>query len=187
MKAVRFISGFPKRKRGVSEILGYILLMSIVIAISIGVYAFLRTYVPQQSLSCPSGVSVSLASYTYNCTTNRLNFSLENSGTFNIAGYYIHATNSSTQQTAVIDLSSYLMISTYANVFGNSVLFSGGYNVLVPGKTESSDVNAFIIPSSVGNISILEIIPMRIVSYNGQNNVPAICTNSRIDVPLRCS
>ena len=48
-----------KNKKGVSEIIGYILLVAIVVTISIFVYQWLKTYVPQDAISCPDGVSLS--------------------------------------------------------------------------------------------------------------------------------
>ncbi len=82
---------FNKNKRGVSEIIGYILLIAIVVVVSIFVFQWLKSYVPQSALTCPEGTTVSIPEYKYDCTANMLNFTLENDGTFSIAGYFIHA------------------------------------------------------------------------------------------------
>ena len=82
---------FIKNKKGVSEIIGYILLIAIVVAISVFVYQFLKSYVPKESLTCPDGVTLLIPDYKYNCLENLLNFTVQNEGTFSIGGYFIHA------------------------------------------------------------------------------------------------
>lgn len=182
-------------KRGVSEIIGYILLIAIVVVISIFVYGFLKTFVPQESLTCPDGTSVSVSNFVYNCTLNTLNFSLDNSGTFSIAGYFIHASNDSTQQIAAIDLTPYYFgPSGYYAQGSNSILFttygSLDPNNFDPGKEKDITTNAYnlslSIPIASRTISKLEIIPIRYVEFNGKSR-QATCGNAKIDIPISCS
>jgi len=44
-----------KNKRGVSIVIGYVLLIAISIVISILVYQALKTYVPKEALECSDG------------------------------------------------------------------------------------------------------------------------------------
>lgn len=175
-----------KNKKGVSEVIGYILLIAIVISISLVVYVWLKTYVPQQSPTCPDGVSISVSDYNYNCTTQSFNFTLENDGTFSIAGYFIHATNSSTQQLAVLDLSPYY--TGNGQVLGNSVIFSPqDLNSFAPGIINAN--NSFdltINPSFIGNITSIEITPVRYVEDNGQSRFTS-CGDERLDIPIQCT
>jgi flagellin-like protein len=181
-------------KRGVSEIIGYILLIAIVVVISIFVYGFLKTFVPQESLTCPDGTSISIPAYVYNCTvglksSNTLNLSIYNDGTFSIAGYFIHASNDSTQKIAAIDLTPYFFGPPGYRA-ANSILFSY-YNVLDPGKEESININAYNLSLSLpqiatGTISKIEIIPIRYVEVNGKSRT-ASCGNAKIAIPISCS
>ena len=183
-------------KRGVSEIIGYILLIAIVVVISIFVYGFLKTFVPQESLTCPDGTSVSISTFVYNCTLNTLNFSLDNSGTFSIAGYFIHASNDSTQQIAAIDLTPYYSgPSSYYVAGSNSILFttygSLDPNNFDPGKEKDITINSYNLssifpPIASGTLKKIEIIPIRYVDYNGKSR-SASCGNAKIDIPISCS
>ena len=177
-------------KRGVSEIIGYILMIAIVVVISIFVYGWLKTYVPQESLTCPDGISVSLPAVVYNCTSNGLNFSLSNEGTFSIAGYFIHATNDSTQQIASLDLSRYYR-GPPGNPTGTSIMFSY-YNVLDPGKAKDANYNSYNLSSlyrspgiAAGTLKALEIIPIRYVDYNGKSRTTS-CSSAKVTIPLTC-
>jgi len=83
-------------KRGISEIVGYVLLISISFALAGMVFTWLRFYVtPGEELSCDEGVSISIRGYNYSCGVNpkTLNITLKNDGRFNIAGYIIRVSN----------------------------------------------------------------------------------------------
>lgn len=174
-----------RNKKGVSVIIGYVLLVAIVVVISIFVYQWLKTYIPQNALQCPSGVSVSIPSYTYNCTTGVLNFTLENTGTFSISGYFIHASNQS-GQVASVDLSPYYIGGS--SISGNGILFNY-YNVIPPGNAVSSLNNVFNLskfPPFTGALTEITIIPIRYVQYNNKN-MTASCGNAQISEPISCS
>lgn len=174
-----------KNKRGVSEIVGYILLIAIVVAISIFVYQWLKSYVPKDSLTCPDGTTLLITDYKYNCTANMLNFTLQNEGTFSIGGYFVHASNS-TQEIATIDLTHYYT-GTY-DLSSGAISF-GFTNVLDPGKIipkVSNGFNLSIVPPITGTLNKLEITPMRYMVYQGKNRT-ATCGNARISIPITCN
>jgi flagellin-like protein len=185
-----------KNKRGVSEIIGYILLVAIVVVISIFVYGFLKTFVPQQALTCPDGTSVAMNTIIYNCTLNTLNFTVDNDGTFSIAGYFVHVSNDTTQKIAAIDLTPYYIGPSNYHVQGtNSILFTSygalDPNILAPGKEEGITVNAYNLSLSIPaipsrTISKIDIIPIRYVQYNGGTRA-ASCSNAEIAIPISCS
>lgn len=186
-------------KRGVSEIIAYVLLMAVVITISVIVYQWLKSYVPQEALACPDGVSVSIPDVIYHCGANgvnTLNFTLENTGTFSIVGYYIKAANSSTQDIATQDLSKY-----YAGdagfLAGSAIQYAAGNNTFLPGNIEDINKNANFfnlnkldvnknIKPFVGTISKIEITPIMYVDYKGKRKV-ASCTSAILDEPITCS
>ena len=55
----------------------------------------------------PTGYLYLVISYNYSCADNTLNLTLQNTGTFNISGYFIHGSDSPNQQIATIDLTEY--------------------------------------------------------------------------------
>jgi hypothetical protein len=75
-----------KEKRGISVMVGYILLITLGIAMAILVYGYIRTFVPSDSLECPAGTSISLKEIS--CEGNNLNLTIKNNGRFTI-----HAAN----------------------------------------------------------------------------------------------
>src|SRR3989344_2264370 len=95
------------QRRGVSNIIGYILLVAIVIALSVLVYGWLKTYIPKESIECRDGTSVSINAYVYDCSNKVLNITLKNSGRFDIAGFYIYGKTTTQEGLATTDLSLY--------------------------------------------------------------------------------
>ena len=82
------------RKRGVSEIVSYVLLISISIAIAGVVFSWLRLQAtPSNEIDCEEGVSLVISEYYYNCTGKVLNLTLKNRGLFDIDGYVIRVNN----------------------------------------------------------------------------------------------
>ena len=78
-----------KTKRGVSIMIGYILLITFVIAISIFVYQWLKTYVPKEGLECPDGVSIYISKANINPNEGKLTLTLKNTGRFDINGVFV--------------------------------------------------------------------------------------------------
>lgn len=152
--------GFFAGKRGVSVMVSYVLLVVFVIIIGAIVYQWLKTYVPAQALECPDGVSLFIKDADFDPSDSQLIITLRNNGRFSLAGYFIHATNSSDQELPTIDLSGYLNETQGPGIiFGNSVLFfEEGNNSFQPGSEKSY---FFDIPSSIGEPYFIRIIPTR--------------------------
>ena len=152
--------GFFVGKKGISIMVSYVLLIVFVIIIGAIVYQWLKTYVPAQALECPDGVSLFIKDADFDSSDSQLIITLRNNGRFNLAGYFIHATNSSDQELPIIDLSGYLNeAESPGMIFGNSVLFfeSEG-NLFTPGSEKSY---FFDIPSSIGEPHLIRITPTR--------------------------
>jgi len=165
-------------KRGISNIIGYIMLMGIVIIMSVIVFQWLRTYVPTDSIDCPDGVGISIESLRYYCDNKELSFTLKNTGRFNIAGYFIHATTSPDQEIAIEDLSLLLNPNSTGNV-----IFNPSENSLKP----NDKIDAFfnLSTSGISRIYSIELIPVR---YQKQNNKDLIvsCTGAKIEPSFGC-
>ena len=80
-----------QKKKGVSAIISYVLLIAITLSLSILVYDYLRRrFDPENKLpECPDGVNVVI--YDVRCYTNSdvLSITLKNRGRFIVDGYYL--------------------------------------------------------------------------------------------------
>ena len=75
------------KSRGISEIVSYVLLVSIAVAISALVYAFLRLYIPKAQPECPDGIS--LAVTNAECTSGVLSLNVQNTGRYKVSAAYV--------------------------------------------------------------------------------------------------
>jgi len=168
-------------KKGLSVIIGYVLLITFGIIISVIVYNYLKSYVPSEALQCPEGVSIFLKEYS--CTDNQLNITIKNNGKFNLEGYFIHATNSSNDSLATLNLAKY-----YANSSINVGLNTSSavyFHVPVNDSLAPSEdsFNIFNLPTGIYSI---EIIPAR---FQKDGNTPRFvsCGSAKIREVLTCS
>jgi len=78
-------------KRGISNLVAYVLLITITISLSVFVYGWLKTYVGGEEVeTCPSNVNIVISSYE--CVSNvsgNLSVRLRNKGLFNVDGYVL--------------------------------------------------------------------------------------------------
>ncbi len=169
-----------KKRKAVSVLIGYVLLIVFAIVISIGVYSWLKTYVPSTTLSCKDGVSLFIKGSSFNATGARqLNITIKNNGRFNVAAYFIYATNSTNQSLPVLDLSPYLDSSHGGEQFGNAVLFSPlADNSFAPGDQVS---HIFNIPYAMGNIYTLQVVPALFQNDSNNRNMFVSCSDDKIN------
>ncbi|MFH1365230.1 MAG: hypothetical protein ABIH28_01450 [archaeon] len=157
-----------KNKKGLSEIMGYLLLVSFAIFMSFLVYEGLKSYVPTKSFECPDGVSIFIQSvecekvavgdgtYTYDLKLN-----IKNNGRYNIAGYFLHATINESQLVATTDLVPFLLETkgTAGGTFkfNNAVLFE----ISTTGNFVNVSTTAFArfndLPKQIYSIDVLPI------------------------------
>ncbi|MEK6840441.1 MAG: myxococcus cysteine-rich repeat containing protein [Nanoarchaeota archaeon] len=175
------------KKKGVSVLIGYVLLVVFAVIIAAIVFTWLKSYVPADTLKCPDGVSVFINELTFDNSTREMNLSIRNNGRFDIAGYFIHATNSSSQELPTIDLSAYLNQNYSAIKFGNSVIIQdnnisliGEGNLFRPGDQKS---NIFDIPAAVGQIYSVRIIPTRFQEEDNKQRF-ASCSDAKVQQPI---
>ena len=76
-------------KKGISIIVGYVILISIAIGLSMMVYNYIVHYIPEEKVECPEGVSLSFQDIYCNATLRNLTFTLKNSGLFSVDGYRV--------------------------------------------------------------------------------------------------
>ena len=83
---------FSMNRKAISELIGYVLLIGLAIAMSGVIYAWLKFYVqsPIPEESCPE---VSLVVMDYNCSNGILNLTVQNRGRFTLNGYTLKINN----------------------------------------------------------------------------------------------
>jgi len=160
---------FSKDKRAISVMVGYILLISIAIVMGGIVYAWLKTYVPKDTVDCPDGVSVTIEDIT--CETQgiykNINLTLKNNGRFSIDSFYIRGATSPDQEIAVKDLSGFLAGQSSKGM----ILYP-----LAPGASKD-----FEIKTIDGEIYHIEILP---TVEEGKDYIT--CGNAKIKELVSC-
>jgi len=173
-------------KRGVSVVIGYVLLIAISIVMSILVYAWLKNYVPSETAQCPDETSIFIRDVAYTCTpgSETLNITLKNNGKFSVNGYFIRVSNvSDSDALAATDISSRIKFG--GNISGNSIVFSNLiYNYLTPDEPANVRFSSFDV-SGYGRLYKIEIIPTRIQEEGSKKKLVS-CSNSKIEEVLTC-
>ncbi|MBA7678297.1 hypothetical protein ES703_86570 [subsurface metagenome] len=171
---------FPKNRKGVSIIIGYVLLVTFAIIIGGVIYQWLKGYVPTDFLECPDGVSIFINEVSCTNITGglELDLTIKNNGRFDIAGYFIHATNDSSQELATIDLSKYH--AEGGNKLGSAIVFTlGKKNSIKPNDEKRS------IFDYTSEIYLIEITPIRFQIEDNKQRL-ASCGNAKIKEQIIC-
>lgn len=148
-----------QNRKGVSIMIGYVLLISLAVVMGGVLYVWMKSYVPNEQLQCPEGASVLVKDYNYSCSGS-LEITVTNNGRFDLGGYHIKATTSPEQTIATQDLSSNLTTTGDAFKYPQHqavLIGQGSDNTFTPGSeaTQSFEIGAAI------QIYTIEIIPTR--------------------------
>ncbi len=174
-------------KKAVSPVIGYILLISFVIVISLITFQWVKTYIPKEALQCPDGVSMFIQNFTYgDCVGGGdtiFNLSLKNNGRFNISGFFIRS-SWNPEIIATEDL-SFFASDSYRD--GGKISFSGEgsmENSLGPGE-EISNMEFSLSPGNSLHlpISYIEIVPIRYEEIDNKLRLSS-CSNAKIQEVL---
>jgi hypothetical protein len=176
------VKSIIKNKKGISIVVGYVLLITLGIIMSVIVYAYLKTYIPKEPIKCPDTASISIKEIFCNVSLNYFNLTLKNNGNFDLHGFFIYGAATADQELAVQDLSGFA--NNNSNIsepakYGNSIRFSNIKNSLGPGEEKTAN---FTLDYPIYS---LEIIPLR---YQGEGNKEKLvsCTDARIKQKLTC-
>jgi hypothetical protein len=95
---MKVLSLLGKDKNALSNVVGYVLLISVTMSISVLVFGWLRFYVSESDIeTCPDSVSIIIENYT--CpTTPSFNVTLKNKGLFKVDGYVLRFHNKSNSE-----------------------------------------------------------------------------------------
>jgi hypothetical protein len=78
-----------RNKKGISAMVGYVLLIIIAVALAAGVFTFLRTFIPKERVECPEEIHIVIQDYV--CSSGVLNLTFSNRGLFTVDGVYVRA------------------------------------------------------------------------------------------------
>ncbi len=174
---------FLKNKKGLSIVIGYVLLIAVSVVMSIIVYQWLRTYVPTETLKCDEGTSIFIREYNYDCVNHVLNITVKNNGRFSVDGYFIHVSNKTDEELATIDISGNITFG--GNVSGNAIRFSNLIENSLTPENNNVKLSSFNV-QDYGTLTKLEIIPTRIQKVDGKNKFVS-CGDSKVEEILTCS
>lgn len=162
-------------KRGISEVVSYVLLIVIAMALAAIVYTFLKVYVPKEKPECKEGINIIVndISCTNNGAENVLDLVLENKGLFEINKAYLRIGK---------DAASYKEDIPAVNPV--NLIDKNGVAGLNPG--ELSNLPPFNLPSAFNTPGeyMLEIQPAY-TTIKGRKEVLSLC--SPITLPITCT
>ena len=181
-------------KKGVSVLIGYVLLISFVIVISVIVYQLLQTYAPSEIQSCPSGTSIILKDYE--CDNKWLNLTVKNNGLFNVGGVFVYASIDEEIEIPTFDLvgetrGTPTNPSIHGGVpAGNSLLFNlNSENSLVVDDEQLIVFNLWTYArfpvDGASKIYYVGLTPIRFQEEDGKTKLIS-CGNSNIIQKLEC-
>jgi hypothetical protein len=179
-----------RNKKGLSIVIGYVLLMAVSISMSILVYQFLKTYVPKDIATCPEGTSLFIKEATCEVKTStltNLTLTFKNNGRFGIDGYFIHGSTDA-NALATIDLSSKFIGSPTERtekISGNSISFSSNKNSLSPEDSSNVQTHSFNVSTIVGGLKKVEIIPIR-QQVADNFKTPVSCSDAKVETKVYC-
>lgn len=97
-------------KKGISNIIGYVILIGITISLSILVYNWLSFYVQEDTTpKCPDGISISIEDYS--CSPYEMSIKLKNRGRFSIDGYVMKVHDDINAEIGMYEVSTTLFSS----------------------------------------------------------------------------
>ena len=150
-------------KKGISIMIGYVLLVSAMIVMALIVFQWLKTYVPTEDLECPGDVSLSITDGTV-CETNILKVEVKNTGLFNVNGYIIRGTYT--------DASGFEEIEELSEGY---VIFE---NALAPNKKDDGPVGGE--GDEEYPIESIEIVPVRFQEDDNGKERTVVCGDASV-------
>jgi hypothetical protein len=173
-----------KTKKGVSVIVGYVLLITFSVFLGVIVYKFLVTLPPREGLNCPDETSLLIESYIYDCNSKILTLDIANNGKFNVGGYFIYGANSPNLTVGNIELSQLNMdvnsrLAPLGVKFGSFI----SKNSLKPNDVEKDSYNLTGINSE---IYLVQLVPIRWQTQKRKMNLVS-CQDAIVKKSVECS
>jgi hypothetical protein len=172
-----------KNKKGLSIMIGYVLLITFAIIMSTVIYQQLKSYTPKDKLECGDGISMYIqeAECIKDGERYGLNLTLKNNGKFGITGYYIRGEDDPNKESIYADLSSFFVTGDSSLQFGNSIQFvSNKDNAFYP--NDDPKLNKYSLPNKIYSLEIIPLI------YKIEENKKRLvsCSDSIIHEKINC-
>jgi len=166
-----------KSKKAVSEMIGYVLLITFAMIIGAVVYTWLSSYVPREAVECPDGVSVFIQDIKCESsgTDYLLTLNLTNNGRFAIDAYYLRVSENPEITIGTTPLTEV--------VSGNVQSVSGGI-IIIPGQLQpGTDAETVVFKTEKAYLA--EVTPIRYEVIEGKNRM-AICGEAKVKETINC-
>lgn len=152
-------------RKGISEMVGYALLIATALSLSLLVYAWLKSYVPGPVESCPDDVALVLADVVCDPAQKVLNLTFQNKGLFTVNGFYLKASNTS-------GIPIYILRNTSGEDF----------DVVRTGDFRSNEKQRWSFSyAHINRITAVEIEP-----FVAKENEDLLCTKAAITEEVNC-
>jgi len=109
-------------KKGVSEIISYVILVVIALTMSVVVFGFLETQIPKTPETCPGELSLILKNYECQ-VNNEIDLTFQNKGNFKIDGVYVKYSDDSARASTFN-----LVTDRNIDASSNEITHNEGYN-----------------------------------------------------------
>ncbi len=160
-------------KRGVSVVIGYVLLIALTVVMGSIVYLWLKTYVPTDIEKCPEGVSIMIENIS--CNDDDISIKVKNNGRFSINAFYIKAVTDPNKDVATVSL------KRDSGNYGRIPIY-----VLNRDLKPSEKIRLYLQKPGIG-IYKIEVTPIK---FKNENSVKkrVVCSNSKAieEAPAEC-
>jgi len=156
-------------KKGISEIVGYVLLVLIAISLSSFVFFYLKTYLPKEKPVCPSDITLIIQDHS--CLATQLNLTLLNKGLFSVDAAYVRVGPVGSKVKQLVNQNDLF--------FGVDPVT--GAKGLIPGKSFSKIYTSQAITSGTIEIEVQPAV------FTGKGDEVALCDKAVITQTINCS
>jgi hypothetical protein len=163
-----------KQKKAISVIVGYVLLITISLALSMLVYVWMKRQTPAITTECPDTLSLMIQDYICNNETNTLNLTIKNNGLYNIQGAIIKVSNSSMLPIYPLIFKESIPIDKIKNLSNIEYQFIGDLNA--SGSNPTTLIFDYSIHNKLTEISILPLY------YEGKEKI--VCSSQEVKQDL---
>lgn len=159
-----------RNKRAVSEVVAYVLLISISLTLASMVFVWLKGYLPSDNspIECEENVALIIKDVNYSCNDKSLNFSVQNKGLFDVSGYITRVNNISAASLGIYTL----------NKTGVSLVTGDSYREYYSHANQTDEIPSKTIG---GVLTLLEVQPFLI-----KNGKVVYCNNFVAKQSLSC-
>jgi flagellin-like protein len=166
-----------KNKKGLSEVVSYVLLIVVAVSLAVIVYGWLKVQLPKEKPLCPDNIGIAIKSYNCNLVQKTVNITIENRGYFNIEGVNVKIANTSGGVAAlpVTAISGAIAVNNEGFIYFNRALnpreeYFASYNYSIHNQIKKIQIIPFIFDKKTGS---------------SQNQI-ILCTDNILSQEIQC-